>query len=383
MVFRLIVFIENAALPREAAKRLGPMIFWSIAIFVTAIACAALFYAAAGRTVNAAGPVSEDANSHFGLVLAGIEADLASGKLDQSQAMAAKGELAREILRARADKTPLHKSELGNGPLLAGLAVIAATTLGLYTWLGSPELPTQPLAGRSDVAAQSIDLDTAIAQIESRLAIAPDDVRGWSVIAPAYTALGRFADAADAYRHVIALSGANADLQTNLAEALLLAANGQGSAEALELLQAAAGSDRGHARSRLYLASERMRLGQYDEATALWREAIALAAGDEPWLAAARQGLSAAQNDGVDASAAEQQEMIAGMVTGLADRLASSGGSVEEWTQLVRAYIVLGEREKAQAAYDASVAAYPLAFDRGELDTIALGAGLELNGDRP
>ena len=48
------------------------MIFWSIAIAVTAIACAALFYAGAGRTVNAAGSESSDPNSHFRQLLAGV-----------------------------------------------------------------------------------------------------------------------------------------------------------------------------------------------------------------------------------------------------------------------------------------------------------------------
>ena len=77
------------AFPRLADKRLGPMIFWSIAIAVTAIACAALFYAGVGRTVNAAGPDLADPNDHFRRLLAGIEADELSGKLDAEQAIAA------------------------------------------------------------------------------------------------------------------------------------------------------------------------------------------------------------------------------------------------------------------------------------------------------
>jgi hypothetical protein len=75
--------------------------------------------------------------------------------------------------------------------------------------------------------------------------------------------------------------------------------------------------------------------------------------------------------------------MIGQMVSGLAGRLMAEGGSVEEWTQLVRSYIVLGDLAAAQRAFDAAVAAYPAAFDRGELDTLALGAGLTLNGANP
>ena len=71
------------------------------------------------------------------------------------------------------------------------------------------------------------------------------------------------------------------------------------------------------------------------------------------------------------------------MVSGLADRLAASGGTIEEWTQLVRAYLVLGDTAKAQAAVDSAVAAYPQTFDRGELDAMALEAGLSIDGATP
>ena len=356
------------------------MIFWSIAIAVTAIACAALFYAAAGRTVNATGPELDDPNNHFRTLLAGIETDLASGKLDQDQANAAKGELAREMLRLKGEAVTLPKAELGRGAVLAGLVAVAAITFGLYGLLGSPDMPTLPLAERPEIVAQNISLDDAILQIEARLAQTPDDVRGWTVIAPAYVETGRYADAADAYRRIIALSEPNAELQTNLAEALLLEAGGAGSDEAVDLLRAAAAGDPAHVRSRLYLAAELMRTENYAAATEYWQQAIALADGDEAWLPAARQGLAVAEADGVDNSARQQAEMIQSMVGGLAERLANEGGSVEEWMQLVQSYIVLGDLDAAQAAYDASVRAWPAAFDRGELDTLALGAGLTLNG---
>ena len=361
------------------------MLFWFIAIAVTAIACAALFYAAGGRTVNAGAAQLDDPNSHFRLVLAGIDADLAEGKLGEAEAVAAKAELAREILRlkAEAQRAAPSNQRFGRPALVAGLGGIAVLALGLYAVLGSPNEPSQPLASRADVAAQSLDLEAAVAMIESALTANPDDLRGWSNIAPAYLSLGRFAEAANAYRRVIALSAPTPDLQTSLAEALLLGAGEAGSPEAIQLLQAAAASDPTHALSRLYLGAELTRNGRYPEAIVAWNEAIALATGDEPWLAAAHQGLAVAQNDGVDQTAVEQTEMIGQMVGGLASRLAAEGGSIDEWTQLVRAYLVLGDTAKAQAALDDAVAAYPLTADRGPLDSLALGAGLTIPGDTP
>jgi cytochrome c-type biogenesis protein CcmH len=358
------------------------MLFWFIAIAVTAIACAALFYAAGSRAVNATARESDDANSHFRIALAGIEADLAAGKLGAAEATAAKGELAREILRHKAEAGHANEQAqtFGRTPLVGGLALVAALALGTYAWLGTPGLPSQPLASRTDTAMQQLDLEAAVARIEAQLAASPDDLRGWSVIAPAYVEMGRYADAARAYRRVIEISGPTAELQTSLAEALMLGAGGTGSPEALGLLQAAAASDPGHVLSRLYLATEYTRTGEYAAAVEAWQAALALAEGDEPWLPAAQQGLAVAQNDGVAPADAEQAEMIGQMVSGLAARLDSQGGNIEEWTQLVRAYLVLGDTASAQAAYDDAVRAYPQAFDRGDLDTLALGAGLTLNG---
>jgi len=361
------------------------MLFWFIAIAVTAIACAALFYAAGSRMVNANAPDLDDANSHFRLVLAGIDADLAAGKLGESEAGAARGELAREILRLKGEASRVAGKgpAFGRGALLAGLGGVAALALGLYALLGSPDMPSQPLTGRTDVATQQLDLGTAIARIETQLTANPDDLRGWTVIAPAYLELGRYADAARAYRRIIDLDGATPDLQTSLAEALLLDAGDAGSDEAVTLLQAAADADPAHVMSRLYLASVLTGEERYEEAIPLWQAAMALAKGDEPWIAGARQGLAVAQNGGVGPASGQEAEMIGQMVSGLAERLSANGGSIEEWTQLVRAYLVLGDADSAQAAYDDAVAAYPQAFDRGDLDTLALGAGLALNGTQP
>ena len=57
-----------------------------------------------------------------------------------------------------------------------------------------------------------------------------------------------------------------------------------------------------------------------------------------------------------DISAAEklepnqQNDMIKGMVARLADRLKENGNDIDGWQRLLRAYVVLGERDKAQAA---------------------------------
>jgi cytochrome c-type biogenesis protein CcmH len=74
---------------------------------------------------------------------------------------------------------------------------------------------------------------------------------------------------------------------------------------------------------------------------------------------------------------AERGEMVRGMVTGLAERLKQDGSDVEGWLRLLRAYVVLGERDKANEA--AGEARRALASDPEKvrrIDEFAKGSGL-------
>jgi cytochrome c-type biogenesis protein CcmH len=51
-----------------------------------------------------------------------------------------------------------------------------------------------------------------------------------------------------------------------------------------------------------------------------------------------------------DMPAAQREQMVRGMVTKLADRLHTDGNDVEGWLRLVRAYVVLGDQQKAKGA---------------------------------
>jgi cytochrome c-type biogenesis protein CcmH len=64
------------------------------------------------------------------------------------------------------------------------------------------------------------------------------------------------------------------------------------------------------------------------------------------------------------------------MVDGLDARLRAQGGTIEEWTQLVRSRMVQGRMGEAQAAYDAARKAHPDAAERSELDVLAADNGL-------
>lgn len=355
------------------------MTFWILAILITATACAALYYAAAVRTVNARAQAADATMAHFRLQLREIDGDIASGRIGAAEAQAAKGEMAREMLRLegeeKAAKPPTGGE--GRGGLVLSLLLVALLAFGIYSFLGNPQLPSVPLAGRSSV--EPIDLKDAVAKIEARLKQSPDDLRGWTVIAPAYVQAGRLTDAVHAYRRINELAPPTADSETDLGEAIMMLNNGLVAGEAMDLFKSAAKRDPKHVRSRFYIAAELTRAGDYQAAVDAWNELLALGKGDEPWVVTANNGLAAAKaglSPGTAPSPQLDNAQIRAMVDGLDARLKSQGGSIAEWTQLVRSRMVLGDNAEAQAAYDAARKAYPDAAARTELDVLAADNGL-------
>ena len=355
------------------------MLIWTLVIAVTAIASAALFYAGRAGAVNAgAGGTNDAERAHHKSLLSEIDREEADGQLSSDDAVAARAELARDVLRHKQAAPEISETQQFS-PLVAAIAVIgiALVGIGTYAAIGKPDMSAMPLATRPLGLEMPQEVADAVAKVEAQLEQTPDDVRGWQVLGPVYMRAGRYDEAVNAYRRIMALAGATADTQTDLAEALSLANSGMPDSEALALLQKAADADPNHVRSRFYLASEATRQNDFEQAAALWSEVVALSDGTEAWLPAAEQALSMAQaGASTEGDTTAQGEMISGMVEGLASRLDADGGTLAEWTQLVRAFIVLGETERAQTAYDTARAAYPDAKERADLDTLAKQNGL-------
>ena len=96
--------------------------------------------------------------------------------------------------------------------------------------------------------------------------------------------------------------------------------------------------------ARAALASDPAKLQFFNEA--LQRFKINDAANAAPSI-----GADAAAKPPVSDQASNQtDEMVRGMVLKLAERLKRDGSDIDGWMRLVRSYVVLGEREKAQSA---------------------------------
>jgi cytochrome c-type biogenesis protein CcmH len=326
-----------------------------------------------------------------------------AGQIGEREADAARVEVSRRLLAADAAAVAVAPAvATGSAPAFAWRRRVAALMAliglpvgagGLYLALGSPNFADQPLAARVATPGESRSIDALVAQVEKRLESEPDDARGWQVIGPIYLRLGRFEDAVKARRNTLRLLGENAERAADLGEALVAAADGVVTAEAKTVFDRAHGLDPQDPKAQFYLGKSAEQDGKLQEAAAIWRDLLGRAPPGAAWADFVRESLhrvdpkEAAPANGptsgdVAAVASlppeQRSDMIRGMVERLAERLKGDGSDLEGWLRLVRAYVVLGEREKALDA--AAEARRNLGTDPGKLrrlDELVKGLGLE------
>ena len=297
--------------------------------------------------------------------LAELDRDAAAGLIDEKAAEAARNEIARRILAAEKRIADGKDGRQAPGWVTNG-ALIAVPAIALigYLGIGRPDLPDQPRAERMANAVEAGDMPAMIVKVEEHLAANPNDAKGWLVLAPAYRRLGRFADAAEAFRKGIALGSVDANTMTEFGETLVLMNEGVITAKARQVFDDALTKDPAYAKARYYRALADSQDGKTDEAERRFKALLADAPTDAPWRSAVERQLAALSPTGKgpaldretvknaeQMSAEERQQMVAGMVDRLARRLADDGDDIDGWLRLINARMVLGQKDQAEAAF--------------------------------
>lgn len=312
--------------------------------------------------------------------LAELDRDAESGLIGKAEADAARNEISRRILAAEA-AIAADRSE--DRPVPAWLSIgtilaVPAIAMGVYLNVGRPELPAQPLEARLEQAVENQDTVAMVRSVEKHLEANPDDARGWGVLAPIYTRLGRFTDAANAYRQVMRIEGPSPDILSDLGETMVVAKQGLVEADAVKMFEAAVSADPKHVKSRFFLAMAKRQEGKTEEAIAMWQALLDESPADAPWRDAVRQQMAETGSPGSvlpqlpkgpalseeqiqagqQIASGDRMEMIRGMVEGLDKRLAEDGSDLDGWLRLIRARMVLGEKDKAADALNRASAAF-------------------------
>jgi cytochrome c-type biogenesis protein CcmH len=336
-----------------------------------------------------------------------VDRDTTRGVIGAEDAERLRAEISRKILAA--DAQLQAGGESGGQPRMLGIvaagvivAAIAGGGVALYSWIGAPGYRDLPMATRmaeSDAArAERLDQDAAearfapqdpglpegtdaeylalVERLRETVAERPDDRRGLRFLVRSEAALGNMGAARKAQAQLIEAKGEDAtptDYAT-LAELMINAAGGYVSADAEAALRDALDREGQLPTARFYMGVYMAQVDRPDAAFRLWRDLLAESTPDAPWVAPIRSGIEdLAARAGVryelpprqaapmapsgpsagDVEAAEdmdpeaRREMIRGMVARLSDRLATEGGTAQDWARLINAYGVLGEAEQA------------------------------------
>jgi cytochrome c-type biogenesis protein CcmH len=342
-----------------------------------------------------------------------VERDRKSGLIGDAEAEAAKLEISRRLLAA-ADKAEPKKAEpkaksqpkadepaslwRRRAAALIALFVLPVVSAGLYMKWGSPQLPGAPLATRLDLPPEQRSIESMVAQVEAHLEARPNDGRGWEVVAPVYMKMGRFNDAVRARANVVRILGATASREGDLGEAQVAAANGVVTAEAKQSFERALKLDAADLKAQYFIGLAAEQDGRPNDAAQTWRAMLDNAPPNAPYRPLIQQSLARLASKGItvepkapqpgptqeDIAASQQMtpeqraEMIRGMVDRLADRLKTDGTDFESWLRLVRAYVVMGDADKAREALnDARNAVGADPEKRNRLDALAESLGLK------
>ena len=363
------------------------MLFWSISLILAVITTVflalplwrGLWGSGEGRTDVA---IYRDQ-------LAEVARDLERGVLSEEEAERTRTEVARRLLAA--DKAEHGASTTGPERTSRVLAVVIVLVVGLgalalYSSLGVPGYPDLPLAERlaaademranrpsqleGEAAAAALpkpdvgateDYITMVGQLRAIVMTRPDDQQGWELLARHEASLANYAAAARAQSHLIELRGPTASTEdlVNLVDMMVAATAGKVSPEAETVLREILRRDPDNLAARYYLGLLYAQTDRPDVAFRLWRvvvesgqsdvihvqlargqiEEAAFRAGIDDYALTFERGPNAAQMaDAANLSEEDRTAMIEGMVAQLSARLASDGGTSDEWARLINAY---------------------------------------------
>ncbi len=165
-----------------------------------------------------------------------LEADLRSGTLSDTQFALAQQDLERDLLQ-NVGSAQVEAPPSSARPARAAAAVVGVTlpalALGLYLQVGGWDQLNTPPASTTQAPPHAMteggaqgnmpSLETMLGKLVERLKQQPDDLRGWQMLARTYMVLERYPEAGRAYGEAYLLSGDDAQLAADYAEALAMA----------------------------------------------------------------------------------------------------------------------------------------------------------------
>ncbi|SEW21414.1 cytochrome c-type biogenesis protein CcmH [Aliiroseovarius sediminilitoris] len=345
--------------------------------------------------------------------LSELDRDVARGTVTAQDAERARIEISRRLLEA--DKAAQAKTRPTDAPrtlsrLALGLCAIllAGGAFGLYWLLGSPgfqDLGREKRIAKSQEMRESrpsqaeveadmppwpgppaeapADYLELIEGLRDAVTKNPDDPHGLDLLVQHEAAIGNMVAAHKAMGHLIEVKGAaaTADDFVRQADLLVNAAGGFISPEAEDMLRKALERDPNHQLARYYSGLMFAQNGRPDMGFNLWRGLLEEGPDTAIWWSSVRSqigslatfagvdytppdaptrpavpNLTGPSADDIEAaqemSGEDRAAMIQGMIDRLSERLATEGGTPEEWARLINVLGVVGNTGRASTIWD-------------------------------
>jgi cytochrome c-type biogenesis protein CcmH len=341
------------------------MIWLWIAAAVASAGVAALTVQRAARAAARAG-LDNPAMAVYRRQMSELD-DLAErGLLADSERRTVRAETGRRLLAAAArSEAPLRPANPRT--ILLAAAALPLAALAAYLAVGAPNFPDQPFALRlkgweeAAVAGSQLDAPEAAAVWRDIAAQHPQDPTPLRELARYELAAGQPYEAEQALERAISIAPGHGDLWEMLGLVSVAKANGDVDADAVADFRRAVALDATLVEAPYYLARARIASGDARGGLADWRSLDARLAPDDPRRAELDADIQRVSTTGrLEAPAAEGvgPPQIQAMVDGLAARLKANPDDPDGWVRLVRAYAVLHEAARLQAALGQARARY-------------------------
>ena len=375
------------------------MTFWILLTLLLSIAAA--FAVGPFLRLRAAAPGADSRAIVYERQISEINQEEEHGAISAAESRALRIEAQRRLLSISRDietkEASLPLSHTTAALMVAGMVIVGGVSL--YAVKGSPGVPSsgrpiiQPVTAQQTVSAPTGDaldsVDGMIGNLAKRLNENPNDTEGWRMLGWSYFSTGQHEKAAAAYGRAAALAPENADYLSAQGEALVMAAGGFVTEDALALFDKTLIRNVDDPRARFFKGLALDQAGDPPGAISAWIAMVNGAPPDADWVSDLRTRItSRAAEIGIDIgdrltptphapdaarpkgptlaqinAALEQPEddrnaMIEGMVASLAARLKENPNDADGWIRLIRSRMVLGRPVQARNDLETALAAF-------------------------
>jgi cytochrome c-type biogenesis protein CcmH/NrfG len=180
-------------------------------------------------------------------------------------------------------------------------ALVVGVALFLYAMLGNPAgiRPLETAVAPAAINAQSVgpaQIEAMVQRLSARLKTQPNDAEGWRMLSRSYETLRRFDQAADAYRHLLALEPDNADVLVDYAVVLGMTLDQHLAGEPEGLIVRALARNPDHLQALALAGSAALERGDNAAAVRYWQRILALAPPDSDLYRSMLENVARAQS---------------------------------------------------------------------------------------